>query len=330
MPAAGNPCSFSHRGRCLNNWCPAGCRRHSASAVPCWPERERERDQTAAALAQHRTRSRLSPSCRICWALAPRLPLPQSARPAFAFPGHSHAEGASERAAAAPAPQQPRAFSPPPFTPPGSRGPEEAPRMARGGGCLGQPRLRRRLLLLLGGLLCLPGWPPGAAAPQGRAGRGQPPTPCQAPLQWEGRTVAYDHSSGRNTRAAVSYDGPGQRLRLLEERKGLIPCKKFFEYIFLYKDAVMFQIEQVTKLCSKIALTEPWDPYDIPNNSTYEDQYYIGGPGDEIMVQEWSDRKPARKWHSRYQNSPRLYKHTPLKSWRQTYWRTTEAALLFL
>lgn len=57
----------------------------------------------------------------------------------------------------------------------------------------------------------------------------------------------------------------------------------------------MFQIEQVTKLCSKIALTEPWDPYDIPANSTYEDQYYIGGPGDEVLVQEWSDRKPARK-----------------------------------
>ncbi|XP_024067620.1 mammalian ependymin-related protein 1 isoform X1 [Terrapene carolina triunguis] len=167
--------------------------------------------------------------------------------------------------------------------------------MARGGGCLGQPRL---LLLLLGGLLCLHGGAPLAAAPQGRAGRGQPPTPCQAPLQWEGRTVAYDHSSGRNTRAVVSYDGPNQRLRLLEERKGLIPCKKFFEYIFLYKDAVMFQIEQVTKLCSKIALTEPWDPYDIPDNSTYEDQYYIGGPGDEIMVQEWSDRKPARKFES--------------------------------
>ncbi|NWZ92257.1 EPDR1 protein, partial [Nesospiza acunhae] len=75
-------------------------------------------------------------------------------------------------------------------------------------------------------------------------------------------------------------------------------CFRFFEYILLYKDAVMFQIEQVTKLCSKIALTEPWDPYDIPANSTYEDQYYIGGPGDEVMVQEWSDRKPARKLES--------------------------------
>ncbi|XP_014749385.1 PREDICTED: mammalian ependymin-related protein 1-like [Sturnus vulgaris] len=141
------------------------------------------------------------------------------------------------------------------------------------------PPLRLRLLL---GVLLLRG---GEAAAE----------PCQAPRHWERRTVFNEHGSGRNTRAAVSYDGPNQRLRVLEERKALIPCKKFFEYILLYKDAVMFQIEQVTKLCSKIPLTEPWDPYDIPANSTYENQYYIGGPGDEVMVQEWSDRKPARK-----------------------------------
>ncbi|KAH0627176.1 hypothetical protein JD844_002630 [Phrynosoma platyrhinos] len=52
------------------------------------------------------------------------------------------------------------------------------------------------------------------------------PSPCQAPEQWEGRTVVYDHGTGRNTRALLAYDGPNQRLRLLEERKALIPCKK--------------------------------------------------------------------------------------------------------
>ncbi|XP_032093281.1 mammalian ependymin-related protein 1 [Thamnophis elegans] len=127
------------------------------------------------------------------------------------------------------------------------------------------------------------------------AARAQPVVPCKAPLQWEGRMVEYDHSNGRNIRAMVSYDSPNQRLRVLEEKKRFIPCRKFFEYIYLYKDAVMYQIEQLTKLCSKISLSEPWDPYDIPDNSTYEDQYYIGGPSDQIMVQEWSDRKPARK-----------------------------------
>ncbi|XP_067888718.1 mammalian ependymin-related protein 1 [Heterodontus francisci] len=124
------------------------------------------------------------------------------------------------------------------------------------------------------------------------------PKPCQAPVQWEGRAVEYDHNTGRNSRVLISYDGKNQRVRVLEERKGHIPCKKFYEYIYLFKNPVLFKIEQVTKQCSKLPLTQPWDPYDIPDNSTYEDQYNIGGPGDQIKVQEWSDRKPARKFET--------------------------------
>ncbi|MCJ8731791.1 hypothetical protein PDJAM_G00203670 [Pangasius djambal] len=123
----------------------------------------------------------------------------------------------------------------------------------------------------------------------------RPEEPCVAPLQWEGRRVQYDHSTGRNTRAAVAYDAQNQRMRVLEQKTGHTPCKKFFEYIYLFKSGVLFQIEQVTKACAKLNLTEPWDAYDIPMNSTYEDQYFIGGPGDMIEVQEWSDRKQARK-----------------------------------
>ncbi|KAM7379800.1 hypothetical protein PAMP_005325 [Pampus punctatissimus] len=119
--------------------------------------------------------------------------------------------------------------------------------------------------------------------------------PCLAPLQWEGRWVLYDHSTGRNSRAAVSYDSQNQRIRVLQQHKKHTPCQRFFEYIYLYQSMVMFQIDQKTKQCSKIALTEAWDPFDIPNNSTFEDQYIIGGPGDNVEVQEWSDRKPARQ-----------------------------------
>ncbi|XP_012708976.2 mammalian ependymin-related protein 1 [Fundulus heteroclitus] len=119
--------------------------------------------------------------------------------------------------------------------------------------------------------------------------------PCDAPLQWEGKWVVYDHNTGRNSRAAVSYDGQNQRIRVLQQHKKHTPCQRFFEYIYLYQSKVMFQIDQKTKECSKIALTEAWDPFDIPKNSTFEDQYIIGGPGDNVEVQEWSDRKPARQ-----------------------------------
>ena len=75
----------------------------------------------------------------------------------------------------------------------------------------------------LGGLCGL-----GAAAPGAGAG-GAPgtPQPCQAPQQWEGRQVLYRQSSGRNSRALLSYDGLNQRVRVLDERKALIPCKRY-------------------------------------------------------------------------------------------------------
>ena len=50
--------------------------------------------------------------------------------------------------------------------------------------------------------------------------------PCRAPLQWEGRWVQFDHSTGRNSRAAVSYDGLNQRLRVLQQHKKHTPCQK--------------------------------------------------------------------------------------------------------
>ncbi|XP_069870293.1 mammalian ependymin-related protein 1 isoform X1 [Dipodomys merriami] len=154
----------------------------------------------------------------------------------------------------------------------------------------GPPRVARGLAgvwLLWGGLCVL-----------GAAGLPSAPRPCQAPQQWEGRQVVYEQRSGRNSRALLAYDGPGRRVRVLDERKALIPCKRLFEYILLYEEGVMFQIEQVTKQCSKIPLTEPWDPLDIPQNSTFEDEYSIGGPQEQITVQEWSDRKSARSYET--------------------------------
>lgn len=50
--------------------------------------------------------------------------------------------------------------------------------------------------------------------------------PCLAPQQWEGRWVQYDHSTGRNRRAVVSYDGLKQRIRVLQKHKKHTPCQK--------------------------------------------------------------------------------------------------------
>ncbi|KAM5204443.1 mammalian ependymin-related protein 1 isoform 2-T3 [Hipposideros larvatus] len=68
-----------------------------------------------------------------------------------------------------------------------------------------------------------------AVPPAGTWGNSGEPRPCQAPQQWEGRQVLYRQSSGRNSRALLSYDGLNQRVRLLDERKALIPCKRLFD-----------------------------------------------------------------------------------------------------
>ncbi|TNN39230.1 Mammalian ependymin-related protein 1 [Liparis tanakae] len=50
--------------------------------------------------------------------------------------------------------------------------------------------------------------------------------PCLAPQQWEGRWVTFDHSTGRNSRASVSYDGLKQRIRVLQQNKKHAPCQR--------------------------------------------------------------------------------------------------------
>ena len=94
-------------------------------------------------------------------------------------------------------------------------------RVARG--ALGAWLLGGLWVWALGGLCGL-----GAAAP-GPAAGGSPGAqrPCQAPQQWEGRQVLYRQSTGRYSRALLSYDGLNQRVRVLDERKALIPCKRY-------------------------------------------------------------------------------------------------------
>lgn len=66
----------------------------------------------------------------------------------------------------------------------------------------------------------------GTAAP-GAGGSLAAQRPCQVPQQWEGRQVLYRQSTGRYSRALLSYDGLNQRVRVLDERKALIPCKRY-------------------------------------------------------------------------------------------------------
>lgn len=71
--------------------------------------------------------------------------------------------------------------------------------------------------------------------------------PCDAPLQWEGKWVVYDHSTGRNSRAAVSYDGQNQRIRVLQQHKKHTPCQRYKLITFLRFRLVIFNSRKCKK-----------------------------------------------------------------------------------
>ena len=73
----------------------------------------------------------------------------------------------------------------------------------------------------------------------------------------------------------------------------LIP--RFFEFLELANENVMYEINLTLKTCKRIPMRRPWRAYGIPPNATFETEYYVGGPGEEVFAQEWSDRIPMRQ-----------------------------------
>ena len=69
---------------------------------------------------------------------------------------------------------------------------------------------------------------------------------------------------------------------------------RFREWLVLNNENVMYEINLTQKTCTK-SVPRPWRPYGIRPNATFENEYYIGGPGEEVFAQEWSDRIPLRQ-----------------------------------
>ena len=70
---------------------------------------------------------------------------------------------------------------------------------------------------------------------------------------------------------------------------------RFREFLELANENVMYEINLTLKTCKRIPMQRKWHAYGIPSNATFESEYYIGGPGEEVFAQEWSDRIPLRR-----------------------------------
>ncbi|XP_064597915.1 uncharacterized protein LOC135464419 [Liolophura sinensis] len=122
----------------------------------------------------------------------------------------------------------------------------------------------------------------------------QDPTPCFTPRQFHGRVAQYNHAQDYERKFIFTYDEPNRRIVVFEEDLVVIPGKKFYEYLILNNENVLYTINIKTRECTR-STPQPWRSWGIPQNATFEDEYTVGGPGEEIFVTEWSDRIPLRR-----------------------------------
>ncbi|XP_025104144.1 mammalian ependymin-related protein 1-like [Pomacea canaliculata] len=120
------------------------------------------------------------------------------------------------------------------------------------------------------------------------------PFPCVTPTQLTTRASQYDHLDDVINRYVVVYDAVNQRRAIFEEQNVVNPGRQFREYLILNNLNVLYEINLTLKTCRR-SVPQPWRPYGIPPNATFETEYYIGGPGEQLLAQEWSDRIPYRQ-----------------------------------
>ncbi|XP_061169829.1 mammalian ependymin-related protein 1-like [Saccostrea echinata] len=121
----------------------------------------------------------------------------------------------------------------------------------------------------------------------------QEPGRCIVPSQFQARVAQLNYAEDRINRFMFVYDAVNKREAIFEELSEFTPGRRFYEYLILDKERVEYKIDLRTRNCTK-APARAWRDIGIPPNATFVNEYNIGGPGESITLQEWSDAVPLR------------------------------------
>jgi len=106
----------------------------------------------------------------------------------------------------------------------------------------------------------------------------QVPRPCESPREWNGRIFQVDRSKNVTILGKMSYDEINQRLRIIED-VDVTGKRYFFDYIILYEEGLLYQIElsvNKTGECKVYKFKEPFRPAQIPPDAKFAVEAYIG------------------------------------------------------
>ncbi|XP_075999828.1 ependymin-like 1 [Genypterus blacodes] len=117
----------------------------------------------------------------------------------------------------------------------------------------------------------------------------QLPKPCTSPPLLSGALMVSTQNEKLWAYAKYLYDAMGQRIRLKE--LGTYQNKSFtYDALLLYRQAVMYEIDEKNHSCKKKPLKAEFHPMEIPKNATLLGQAVVGSssaPGQGLLVNTW-------------------------------------------
>uniref|UniRef100_A0AAZ1XUV9 Ependymin-like 1 n=1 Tax=Oreochromis aureus TaxID=47969 RepID=A0AAZ1XUV9_OREAU len=98
------------------------------------------------------------------------------------------------------------------------------------------------------------------------------------------------------------YDGLGERIRFRQFR--LYDNKTYhLDVLLLYREAVMYKINNKNRTCTKQRLSPDFHPLAVPRNATLMGQVVLGassGPGQGILVNSWYREQKMKTGSAKY------------------------------
>ncbi|CAH1261898.1 EPDR1 [Branchiostoma lanceolatum] len=115
--------------------------------------------------------------------------------------------------------------------------------------------------------------------------------PCSPPPLWEARISRIDPEKRFSERARISYDATNRRIRVIEE-VNIRDDKEYFDVLYIHntEPGTEYRFNLKTKECNKKEIEDAWRPFEVPPNSTFLGESYIGTgavPGAGVQTQLW-------------------------------------------
>ncbi|XP_059143388.1 mammalian ependymin-related protein 1-like [Physella acuta] len=124
---------------------------------------------------------------------------------------------------------------------------------------------------------------------------GQIPHHCFSPPQLTFRANQYNHEFTTFRRFDAEYDAMAEKIAFDEvEQSGPQPGRQYLKIIILHRENLAFEYNRQTKVCKKFDAGR-FFPFAVPENATFEAEFIVGGPGEEVEGVEWSDRSSTRR-----------------------------------